>query len=71
MTCKLKLHSVAGSVRQTHFFIIFCTFVFKNLSSYGLKFLGKIAGKYVGNLKQASGAQVRAPKKLSVESFTV
>ena len=52
-------------------FIIFYTFVFKNLSSCRLTFRGKIAGKYVGNLKQASRAQVRAPKNLLVESFTV
>ena len=52
-------------------FILFYTFVVKDLSSCRQKFLGKIAGKYVGNLKQASGAQVRAPKNLLVESFTV
>ena len=57
-------------------FIILYTFVFKNLSSCRLKFLGKIAGKYVGNLKQASGeikAQVQCtgPKNLLVEFFTV
>ena len=49
-------------------FIIFYTFVCKKLSSCRLKFLGKIAGKYVGNIKQASGktkAKVRAPKFVS------
>ena len=42
-------------------FILFNTFVIKSR----IKFLGKIAGKYVGNLKQASGeskALVRGPK---------
>ena len=35
-------------------FKIFYTFVCKHFFSYQLKFPGKIAGKYMENLKQAS-----------------
>ena len=63
MTCKLKLHSWGfywNKLRALHaledldpLFKIFCTFVCENVSSCRLKFPGKIADKYMENLKQA------------------